>query len=124
MLKFTDLMEDVEYYLLDEHGNKSPHKYKKLKGLLYVKISGHYTDTRIPINHVLKSTFVKCEWMPIFGEVYYFPNFMSYDIDDSSLYDSAIWEGIGFDIQVQRNVGIYRTKEEAIAKSKELGWTQ
>lgn len=117
MLKFNELVEGVEYWLIDEHGNKSARKYKKSEGLLYVKMDKDYTETQNSIDFVLSSTFEECEWTPKVGERYYYPHPML-----ERLYNFYYWNNVEFDKRVQHNVGIYRTSGEAIAKAKELGW--
>jgi hypothetical protein len=67
----------------------------------------------------MKVEGMNMNWTPEYNERYYMPCF--YIPED--LFDSYSWRGDATDLAIQRNVGIYRTKEEAIAKAKELGWT-
>jgi hypothetical protein len=60
---------------------------------------------------------VKQPWTPKEGERYYAPH------PTLDLYDDNLWQDDQIDRDYKRNVGVYRTKEEAIAKAKELGWT-
>ena len=68
-------------------------------------------------NDVLNAEFEPCEWVPKSGDVYYYPSFTK------QLVGSSCWDDFENDLAIKRNVGVYRTREEAIAKAKELGWT-
>jgi hypothetical protein len=60
---------------------------------------------------------VKKPFQPNVGETYFIPDY------DEALCASVMWANSKKDLARQRNIGVYRTKEEAIAKAKELGWT-
>ena len=60
---------------------------------------------------------IKMPWTPKNGERYYTPH------PTCGLYDDAIWDDDEIDKDNFRNTGVYKTQEEAIAKSKEYGWT-
>jgi hypothetical protein len=71
------------------------------------------------LSELLIGTFkvIKQPWAPKEGERYYAPH------PTLDLYDDNLWQDDEIDRDYKRNVGVYRTKEEAIAKAKELGWT-
>ena len=58
------------------------------------------------------------DWTPEYDDVYFFPSFYN-----RTLYSSCTWQNDIIDVMTKRNVGVYRTEEEAIAKAKEFGWT-
>jgi hypothetical protein len=64
-----------------------------------------------------KLEIIKQPWTPKEGESYYIPSFRN------ELYEHDRWYGSNNTLSCKRNVGVYRTKEEAIVKAKELGWT-
>ena len=66
----------------------------------------------------MKVEGMNMDWTPEHRERYYYPIFT-----DEKLYDYAHWFNDNVDFAIKRNVGVYRTEEEAIAKAKELGWT-
>jgi hypothetical protein len=117
MLKFKDLVEGVEYWLYGDGRCLFPFKYKIENNSLYNFDSGNWVKSEISLNFVLSATFVECEWIPKRDQLYYYPYF------DNNLYSNDHWKDDCFDLAIKRNVGIYRTSEEAIAKAKELGWT-
>jgi hypothetical protein len=117
MLKFDELVEGVEYRVInDSHG--AIYKIAENGNLLVRYGNGKYLLSSAIYNDLINVNFEECEWMPKRGELYYFPSF-----SESTLYDTDYWNGVEEEINILRNVGIYRTKEEAIAKAKELGWT-
>jgi len=117
MLKFNELVEGVEYRVVN---NKYDTVYKIAEsGNLLVKYGDNsYILSNANYNELINLSFVEREWMPKREELYYFPSF-----SESTLYDTDYWNGVEEEINILRNVGVYRTKEEAIAKAKELGWT-
>ena len=117
MLKFNELVEGVEYYRYNKNKEKLSQKYKMLNGLLYVRNFDGWTTSYAWFNNILEATFEECEWIPKRDQLYYYPYF------DNNLYSNDHWKDDCFDLAIKRNVGIYRTSEEAIAKAKELGWT-
>lgn len=63
--------------------------------------------------------FKECEFSPMKREDYYFPIF-----NDSHGYENAVWNDDPIDFNIKKAVGVYRTKEQAIEKAKELGWME
>jgi hypothetical protein len=117
MLKFSELVEGVEYWRYGKDKTKLPQRYKILNGLLYVLTFDGWLTSIAWINNIIESTFEECEWMPKRDQLYYYP------YPDNNLYSNDYWKDDYFDFAIRRNVGIYRTREEAIDKAKELGWT-
>lgn len=76
-------------------------------------------DRSVRIVEILKGKYeiVKKSWTPKECEPYFYPTPVGV------LYSSCTWDRNQNDLARQRNVGVYKTKEEAIAKAKELGWT-
>ena len=72
--------------------------------------------TMLSVNQLLE-TMVKLPWQPKEDEEYYYPEF-----SEEQGYDRMTWGNDDIDKNIQKNVGVYKTKEEAIAKAKELGW--
>jgi hypothetical protein len=116
-MKITELQEGVEYCMIYK-GKKQPDKYQINDGLLEVGVR-HYgwKKSQFGYNAVLEADFEPCEWVPKNGDVYYYPNF------SKQLVGASNWAGFENELAIKRNVGVYRTREEAIAKVKELGWT-
>jgi hypothetical protein len=118
MLGFNELVEGVEYWLIDEHGKKYKEKYAMVSNKFCVKTESHRRLSQLGINVVLAATFEECEWTPKIGETVYYPDPWSEEV-----VDSARWLGYEDEVLFMKRVGVYRTREEAIAKAKELGWT-
>jgi hypothetical protein len=118
VIKITELQEGVEYY--DTFcGVESGHKYKvENKELIFYNGIEHiWVVSTKPYNEVIEAEFEPCEWMLKSGDVYYYPSFTK------QLVGTSRWDGFENELAIKRNVGVYRTEEEAIAKAKELGWT-
>jgi len=64
-------------------------------------------------------SFERLPWEPGCGEMYYYPN-------------PTEFNGVGFvrctecdfDFMIKDRVGVYRTREEALRKARELGWVE
>ena len=80
--------------------NNEKEKYERLTELLTGR------------NTILRPPFQPKQW-----ERYYYPSF-----EDERLYASHKWNNDTLDRMIQKNVGIYKTKLEAIERTKELGW--
>jgi CRISPR/Cas system-associated protein Cas10 (large subunit of type III CRISPR-Cas system) len=117
MLKFNELVEGVEYNRYSSYGTSFTMRYKLKDGLLYMLMHDEWVLSESQYNHLMNAIFEECEWMPKRDQLYYYPYF------DNNLYSNDHWKDDCFDLAIKRNVGIYRTSEEAIAKAKELGWT-
>ena len=117
-MKINELEEGIEYWVFYK-GIKQPDKYRINRGFLefYSERYG-WRKSEFYYNAVLDAEFEPCEWMPKKGEFYYLPSF-----ENDGLYTYHRWENDSTDNCIKRNVGVYRTREEAIAKAKELGWT-
>jgi hypothetical protein len=120
MLKFNELVEGVEYWKEAStiHERATMHKIENGFFLDFYEYENNWKLSMLHVNDVLKSDYYKCEWVPKRDEFYYFPSFSK-----STLYDVDYWNGDEYYLAIKRNVGVYRTAEEAIAKAKELGWT-
>jgi hypothetical protein len=117
-MKITELQEGVEYYGIF-FGLKCTLKYKvKNKELIFYNRDEYiWMVSNKSYNDIINAEFEPCEWTPKEDEKFYHPDFTG------ELVCEYRWDGCYYDLEVKRNVGVYRTKEEAIAKAKELGWT-
>jgi hypothetical protein len=117
-MKINELEEGVEYYGTF-YGEKSTNKYKVENNelIFYNGIEHIWMTSNKPYNEVIEADFEPCEWVPKKGDIFYYPDFL----DD--LYYTDRWRGNDSNLAIKRNVGIYRTKEEAIERAKSLGWT-
>ena len=77
-----------------------------------------YVEYMTPIIEMAieEGVFGSVPFEPKEGDIYYYPSF---DMR-SSIWYNANWQGSRKDENIKRAVGVYRTKEEAIAKAKEL----
>lgn len=87
----------------------------KIDGL-YNLTKNHYDNNIMPW---LLTGKERIHNFPQRGDKYYYPSF----IDLESVMDSR-WGNSNYDRMIQKRVGIYPTKEEAIEKAKELGWVE
>ena len=62
-------------------------------------------------------SFKKVPWEPALGQLYHYPAACK-----TLGIDSDVWTNTTGDRLRRKRVGIYRTKEEAIQKARELGW--
>ena len=77
-----------------------------------------FQTAEITANSLLVGEIIKLPWEPKIGETYYFPSFLSLYGYNLAEFDSDK----ELDLMIKNAVGIYRTKEDALAKAKELGW--
>ena len=61
--------------------------------------------------------FTECEFNPKFRQRYWHSCF----IDEEGV-STEYWYDETEDHNIKKNVGVYRTKERAIEKARELGW--
>jgi hypothetical protein len=117
-MKINELQEGVEYYGTF-CGVKGSNKYKVENGVLlfYNVTYSIWMTSEKSYNEIVDADFEPCEWMPKIGDIYYYPNFTE------QLVGASYWRGFKNELTIKRNVGVYSTREEAITKSKELGWT-
>ena len=116
-MKINELQEGVEYWMII-YGSKLCCKYRVKNGKLQnYKTPYGWVMVNIEHNVVVDAKVEPCEWMPKKGEKIYYPTF------SDTLYEVEHWYDTDWAEAIKRNVGVYRTKEEAIAKAKELGWT-
>ena len=101
-----------EFYL-----KKGCFKYKLVKSGLLFKDGGWY-DASITLAELLSGE-KEIEWRPKYGEEYYYPSF-----EYSRGADWHIWRNDEQDIRIKKIIGIYKTREEAQEKAKELGWLE
>ena len=59
------------------------------------------------------------KWKPKIGHTFYFPSFQWCDG-----FDSIVYTGSQENENIIKNVGGYKTKEQAQEKAKELGWVK
>jgi len=117
-MKISELQEGGEYYGTF-YGVKIPSKYKiENSKLIFYCVIGHIWRTSDKsYNDIINAEFEPCEWVPKKGEKAYYPDF------SDALYEVEYWDDSDCAEAIKRNVGVYRTKEEAIARAKSLGWT-
>lgn len=115
-MKIHELVEGVEYQCGDS-------TYRiAIDGFFEVKApNSGWTECYVPYNTVIGMEFKECEFEPKGGDWYYFPNFQN--PDGFSAYK---WSYMSdeTDARIKKTVGIYRTKEQAIEKARELGWVE
>lgn len=85
--------------------------------LIDYRKNGMFEKSSLNINHLLTLTITKKPWFPRMGEGYFYPIF-----DGVIGYRNYTFVNDITDKNVLKTVGFFRTKEEAISKSKELGW--
>ena len=119
-----EMVDDVKTYKIDELIEGVEYEcggliYKISDGLLLVEIIGedNYGKSSLSYNNALTMEFTECEFNPSKDEYYYFPSF-----EQSDGYDDYRWYGGTIDNNIKNTVGVYRTKEQAMEKVKELGW--
>lgn len=66
-----------------------------------------------------KATYTIPAWEPKVGEEYYYP-----DPGAERGVTCNMWDGYLLDYKIMERVGVYRTKEEALQKARELGWVE
>lgn len=75
----------------------------------------YYQDDHL-IKKIVKETLT-IKWVPKNGETYYFPS-----AGREELVSQMVWAGCDFDKRIMKNLGIYKTKEQAKSKAESLGW--
>ena len=65
---------------------------------------------------LLQGIFEIDRW-PQVGDNYYAPSFKT-----QSKFSLEVWNDSDYDYSIKKCVGVYRTKEEAQEKARELGW--
>ena len=80
--------------------------------------AGNPIQTIMPILRGAES-FEKVPWEPKSGEVYFYPT----PVWDDGI-NEVVYRGNNIDQNIIKRVGIYRTKEEALQKARELGWVE
>jgi len=88
-------------------------------GVLYVKkaIDSKFLICTDEYNYIVKLNFKELEFNPKKEELCYYPSIIT-----TQGYESVYWSNIDSNNNVKKRVGLYRTKEQAIEKAKELGW--
>ena len=127
-MKIHELVEGVEYkvsncedsiyqedlenmiFIKNRHGLFS--RFKNEDEVVFVEADFTY-------NTVIDLEFTEFEFKPMDGEDYYYPCF-----DDEGGYGFAVWRGDSIDSNIKKVVGVYRTREQAIEKARELGWIE
>ena len=112
-MKIHELVEGVEYR------TGIGKVYKKEDGTLFRKLEHTWIVADDMYNSLANAVFMECEFSPMNGEGYYFPVF-----DDIYGYDHAVWNDDSIDFNIKKAVGVYRTREQAIEKARELGWVE
>lgn len=119
MLRIWDLVEGVKYMTNEMSGG---YTYSIENNVLYVTHqSGKITKSNQSYNDVLTFTFTECEFEPKVGDRLWFPTITYSEGVDTMVFDGdETSERIISNIK--KRVGLYRTKEGALTKAKELGW--
>lgn len=116
-MKIDELVEGVEYGVKD-----SKCKFRVISGVLEIKrhpdegCGTEWIENHDTYNYIKSLEFVECEFEPEQGMLYWYAD-PSYG--DASY---ATWSGCAVDKNRQRNLGVFRTKEQAIQDAKERGW--
>ena len=113
-MKVNELVEGGKYK--DKYGNIYTIKDGRflLEGCYEDWIESCYT-----YNQLVDLEFTECEFEPEDGELYWYPHFYC-----SDGWARGRWYAADIDKSIKRNVGVYRTKEQALEKAKELGWVE
>lgn len=117
MVKYIDMVEGKEY----RYGSASM-PYKKEKGILYYPappVSNKWLVSGYTMREIAEMVFEEIPWVPEYDECYYYPVFT-----DPGGIRGSVYRNDDFDKMVIRAVGCYKTKEEARAKARELGWLE
>lgn len=122
-LKVHELIEGVEYGIVDTgYENEDFNiKVRVMFGVLQVKSKDSengWADSRDSYNYIKSLRFKELDFSPGIEERYYYPN---HEIEGLS--KSMLWLNDEIDNRIKRNVGVYRTRELAIEKAKEMGWS-
>ena len=80
--------------------------------------AGNPIQTIMPLLRGAES-FEKVPWEPKIEEKYYYPHFYV-----AGGWDTYTWSNSRRDQQIKKAVGVYRTREEALRKARELGWVE
>ena len=88
------------------------------KGVEWLTDRGEYAQDHILIRHLIEGTVI-VKWVPKYGERYFYPDFSQYSL---TCRDS--WFNNSYNKLIAKNVGIYRTHEQAKAKAIEFGWRE
>lgn len=93
-------------------------KYIVDRGKLLFRISSEMWESATnSYNDVVDMEFVECNFEPKEGEDFFYP-----DLFRNEGYKCGMWFGYDTHNNVKKRVGVYRTKEQAVEKAKELGW--
>ena len=113
-MNIHELVENVEYKCGDSIYRIA------IDGFFEVKnCNDEWTESYVPYNTAIGMEFKECEFEPKVGERYYYPNF-----ENTEPWELREYRNNAFHNRIKRNVGVYRTKEQAIEKAKELGWVE
>lgn len=116
MVKYEDMEEGRNY---QRHGTI----YQKSKGVLYwcdeSERFGNWYISEHKMSDIVEMLFEEMPWEPEIGDEYYFPSFEQLDG-----YILTFWADSRLDKRAKKAVGVYKTREEAQAKARELGWLE
>lgn len=114
-MKIHELVEGVEYVRLDGQWT-----YRMSCGTLESRYrDGEWNIAKGPYDYFMNMKFTECEFEPKDGERYYYPSFRYL-----RGYECSKWYKDSTHEHTKDNVGVYRTKEQAIEKARELGWME
>ena len=99
-------------------GQVSDREYFFTKDGFFVENGGVKSYGKIDLYELLHGSLV-IDKFPKEGEIYWHPCFKN-----GTRISYGIWRGDRVDMSIENCVGIYRTKEEAQEKAKELGWIE
>lgn len=110
---------------LDEEFLARPKKSSHVGNVKFIlREDGFYRDES-SANSILvefligKLEIEKLPWTPRIGEEYYHPS-----ISSSSGFNTMVWRGYIEDHNRLKRIGVYKTKEQALKKAKDLGWIE
>lgn len=112
-VKIGDTIETGgERYRVNEDGLSSEARHTLIP-------DGILEDTVLAELLLGKATYTIPAWEPKKWEGYYYPDYRSeYGVNRYA------WEGDVLDYKIMDSVGVYRTREEALQKARELGWVE
>lgn len=117
-MKIDELIKGVEYEALLLDGTSSGMRFKLVgECLMYLKPHIGWVESELSYNSVKNLEFAECEFNPECDEEYYFPVF-----HNANGYDWYRWSDNGVGSKIKKVVGIYKTRDQAIQRAKELGW--
>ena len=77
-----------------------------------------WRDADYQLQLLLSGRWTIEKW-PQKGDLYFYPDFA-----DSEPFQADYWRGDEEEMNIKKRVGVYKTREDALQKAKELGWIE